>query len=197
MAFTVFFYLFATIAVISALCVVTARNPVKSVLALVVTFIAMAGNWMLLQAEFLSLVLVVVYVGAVMVLFLFVVMMLDVEHSERREGFVAYWPFAVVLAAVLFGLLVSLFRAFPLAMVTNTWNLNNSNLPQVGLNLFTAQLYPFEIAALILLVAMIAAISLTFRGRQKTDKGQVISRQLKVSAKDRLKLLDLDDKGVS
>lgn len=197
MALTIFFYFFAGLAVLSSLFVVTARNPVKSVLSLVVTFIAMAGTWMLLQAEFLSLVLVVVYVGAVMVLFLFVVMMLNVEHSREKEGFVAYWPFAVALVVALFVLLINLLRHFVLAPATNSWNLSNSDLQQVGMNLFTAQLYPFELAALILLAAMIAAISLTFRGRQKTDKGQVVSRQVKVSARDRLKLMDVDNKGVS
>jgi NADH-quinone oxidoreductase subunit J len=197
MALTLFFLIFAAIAIVSAILVVTARNPVRSVLALVVTFIAVAGTWMLLQAEFLSLVLVVVYVGAVMVLFLFVVMMLDVERAEQKRGFVAYWPFALMVAVALAICLYNLLHRFTLAAPTNTWNLTLSNLQQVGINLFTYQLYPFELAALILLAAMIAAISLTFRGRQKNDKAQVVSRQVKVSAQERLKLVDVDNKGIS
>ena len=197
MVLAVFFFVFAAIAVLSSLVVVTARNPVRSVLALVVTFVAVAGTWMLLQAEFLSLVLIVVYVGAVMVLFLFVVMMLDVHHARAHQGFVPYWPFVLALSLALFVLLVNLLGHFVTAEPTNTWNIAQSNLQQVGLNLFTNQLYPFELAALILLAAMISAISLTFRGRQKNVKAQVISRQVRVTAKDRLKLMDVDDKGVS
>jgi NADH-quinone oxidoreductase subunit J len=138
----------------------------------------------------------VVYVGAVMVLFLFVVMMLDVEHAEHKEGFVRYWPFAVLLTLVLAVLFINFLGHISLAQPTHTWNLTDSNLQQVGLNLFNQQLYPFELAALILLAAMIAAIALTFRGRRKDDKAQVVSRQIKVSAKDRLKLMDVDNKGI-
>lgn len=197
MVVTLFFYVFAVIAIASALLVITARNPVKSVLSLVVTFIAIAGTWMLLNAEFLSLVLVVVYVGAVMVLFLFVVMMLDVERSERKHGFVNYWPFAFLVALALFIALFNILHRFTLPAPTNTWDVNGSDLTQVGMNLFTQQLYPFELAALVLLAAMIAAISLTFRGRQKNDKAQVVSRQIKVSARERVKLVDVDNQGVS
>ncbi len=196
MVLTLFFMVFALVAIVSSIMVVTARNPVKSVLSLVVTFVAVAGTWMLLQAEFLSLVLVVVYVGAVMVLFLFVVMMLNVEHVAQQKNWVSYWPFALGLALLLGISLLNLLSRFVLGASSGSWNLDNSNLQQVGLNLFTQQLYPFELAALILLAAMIAAISLTFRGRNMDDKGQVISRQIRVSAKDRLKLIDVDRKGV-
>ena len=171
--------------------VVTARNPVKAVLSLVVTFVAMAGTWMLLQAEFLALVLVVVYVGAVMVLFLFVVMMLDVDHAGKKQGFVAYWPFALALAVIVFVLLINLLAKFTLAPSLNTLNFAASNIKQVGFNLFTEDLYPLELAALILLAAMIAAISLSFRGPRPNTKAQIISQQIKASPRERLKLVDL------
>lgn len=191
MALNFFFMIFALVAFVSSLMVVTARHPVRAVLSLVLCFVAMAGAWMLLQAEFLSLVLVVVYVGAVMVLFLFVVMMLDVDQAERKRGWVAYWPLVLMLVVVMFVLLLQFLHALVLAKPTNTWDLTGSNIQQVGLNLFTYQLYPFELAALILLAAMVAAIALTFRGKQKNDRAQVIARQVKVSPKDRLRLIDL------
>lgn len=191
MALTFLFYVFAVIAGLSGLMVITARNPVRAVLFLVMAFVAMAGTWMLLQAEFLSLVLIVVYVGAVMVLFLFVVMMLDVDRAETKSGLVRYWPVVVLLSLALFALFVALMKDFNVAKASNTWVLDQSNIQQVGMNIFTLQLYPFELAAVILLAAMVAAISLTFRGRQKSDKAQVIARQVKVSAKDRLKLVDM------
>ena len=191
MGLSIFFILFSIIAVLSALMVVFAPNPVKAVLSLVVTFVAVAGTWMLLQAEFLSLVLVVVYVGAVMVLFLFIVMMLDVERAKQKEGLVAYWPFALALAVLLCVCLINLTGHFALAASTNSLNFTDSNIRQIGLYLFTYDLYPFELAALVLLVAMVATISLTFRGRRTDTKTQIINQQLKASAKTRLKLLDI------
>lgn len=191
MAVNVLFVIFALIAVFSGLMVVIARNPVKAVLSLIVCFVATAGTWMLLQAEFLSLVLVVVYVGAVMVLFLFVVMMLDVEQAEKKSGFVRYWPFAALLGIALYCLLINFLARLTTPVTTPNWDLTQSNVAQVGMNLFTADLYPFEIAAVILLVAMIAAIALTFRGRSISTKAQRISAQVKVKAKDRLRIIDM------
>ena len=185
------FVIFALIALFSGLMVITARNPVKAVLSLIVCFIATAGTWMLLQAEFLSLVLVVVYVGAVMVLFLFVVMMLDVEKVEKKSGFVHYWPFAAVLGIALYCLLINFLARITLPNLAPNWDLSQSNVLQVGMNLFTADLYPFEIAAVILLTAMIAAIALTFRGRSPSTKSQRISAQVRVKAKDRLRMIDM------
>lgn len=191
MALSVLFAVFALIAIISGFMVVTARHPVKAVLSLIVAFVATSGNWMLLQAEFLSLVLVVVYVGAVMVLFLFVVMMLDVEKAEAKASFVVYWPFAGGLAILFFVLLMNLIGHMPLPQNTPDWDFNLSNITQVGLNLFTYDLYPFEIAALILLGAMIASIALTFRGRNPNSKAQKINQQLQANRKDRLKMVEM------
>jgi len=187
----IIFAIFAVIAILSGVMVVTARNPVKAVLSLIVAFVATAGSWMLLQAEFLSLVLIVVYVGAVMVLFLFVVMMLDVVHAEEKASFVTYWPFAGVLGVLLFTVLINLIGNFPLAAPTNAWNFADSNVLQVGIHLFTDSVFPLEVAAVILLVAMISAIALTFRGRSASVKSQKISAQVKVRAQDRLTLVDL------
>ncbi len=191
MAQTILFVIFALIALLSGLMVVTARHPVKAVLSLVVTFGATAGTWMLLEAEFLSLVLIVVYVGAVMVLFLFVVMMLDVEKAEKKANFVDYWPFAVVVALLFFVMLVNLMGHITLATPSPTLVFDVSNVLQIGLALFTFYLYPFELAAVILLVAMISAIALTFRGGRPGKKTQIISAQVKVKATDRLRMVDM------
>jgi NADH-quinone oxidoreductase subunit J len=191
MAETLLFVIFALIALVSGLMVVTARHPVKAVLSLVVTFVATAGTWMLLEAEFLSLVLIVVYVGAVMVLFLFVVMMLDVEKAEQKANFVSYWPFAATVAVLFFVMLVNLIGHLSLAQPAPTLVFDVSNVLQIGLALFTDYLYPFELAAVILLVAMIAAIALTFRGARPGKKTQVMSEQIKVKASERLRMVDI------
>ncbi len=191
MAQTILFVIFALLALLSGLMVVTARHPVKAVLSLVVTFVATAGTWMLLEAEFLSLVLVVVYVGAVMVLFLFVVMMLDVEKAEKKANLVAYWPFAITIAVLFFVMLVNLIGHMNLANPAPTLVFTVSNVLQIGLSLFTQYLYPFELAAVILLVAMVAAIALTFRGPRPGKKVQNMNAQIKVKASDRLRLVDM------
>lgn len=191
MAVTIVFAVLALLAVLSGILVITARNPVKAVLALIVCFVATAGIWMLLQAEFLSLVLIVVYVGAVMVLFLFVVMMLDVSRAEEKASLVKYWPFAAALGLLFYAMLINIIGHMQIAAITATWDFTQSNVLQVGQNLFTTSLYPLEIAAVILLVAMIAAIALTFRGRNPITKVQKISEQVKVRAQDRLKMVDI------
>src|SRR6266404_1369720 len=136
----IIFYLFSTVAVISAVAVITAHNPVESVLSLVVTFFAMAGNWMLLRAEFLSLILVLVYVGAVMTLFLFVVMMLNIDKETRRSGFVRYWPFGIVIVLLMTGLIIAAvspsyfgLTQMPLPPAEPA---NFSNIRQIGLLLY-------------------------------------------------------------
>lgn len=188
------FYAFATVAVFSGLMVVLAKNPVRSVLFLVLTFFATAGIWLLLHAEFLALILVLVYVGAVMTLFLFVVMMLSVHLENTREGFVRYFPlFAMVVAAVLaititvvgpehFGL-----TQMPAPELKPA---DYSNLTALGMVLYTDYLYPFEIAAVLLLAAIIAAISLAHR-KPSNRKSQVISKQIAVTPQDRLRIIKM------
>ncbi len=188
------FYFFSSLAVLASCMVVAARNPVRAVLFLVFTFFSMAALWMLLEAEFLAIALVLVYVGAVMVLFLFVVMMLDIEAPKLKNPFVRLWPIGIVVALIMLGLMfaaigpdhfgLKLVNA-PLAKVTDY-----SNVKAIGTLLYTDFLFPFEIAGVILLVAMIAAIGLTFRGPRGT-KMQKAAQQTSVRKEDRLTVINM------
>lgn len=193
------FYFFATLAVLSAMMVVTSKNSVKAVLFLIFAFFCMAGIWMLLESEFLAIVLVLVYVGAVMVLFLFVVMMLDIEAPQMKGTFIKYWPLGILTAGVMLTLLLIAvgkdhfgiaFIAEPIAKPADY-----SSIKALGSLLYSDFLLPFEIAGLILLIAMIAAIGLTFRGPRET-KGQKVALQLQAQKKDRLRIVKmLPEKG--
>jgi NADH-quinone oxidoreductase subunit J len=186
------FYFFAAVLVFAALRVVTSRNPVHSALWLVLAFFTAAAHWLMLRAEFLAIALVLVYVGAVMVLFLFVVMMLDVNFDNLRSQFRSYIPVGatvgvlvlVEMTLVLLGSFLKPVTAPAAAAVTG------SNTRALGSLLYTDYVYPFEIAAVVLLVAIIAAIALTHRERRDT-KFQDPSRQVKVRAKDRLRILNI------
>lgn len=166
------FYVFAIVVVIAAGMVVTRRNSVHAVLYLVLAFVGSAGLWMLLEAEFLAITLVLVYVGAVMVLFLFVVMMLDVEVAAMKAQFIRYLPLGLLIAAIM---LIEIF----LVVGPGTFGLEQfakppaqpaeySNTAELGMVLYTVYMYPFEIASVILLVAIVAAIRLTLRRRPDT-----------------------------
>src|SRR5213593_3798923 len=173
MSFQTFvFYAFAAILVFAGLRVITTRNPVHAALWLVLSFFSAAGVWLLLQAEFLAIALVLVYVGAVMVLFLFVVMMLDVNFDKMRERFKSYIPVAAtvgILVLVEMALvLVGGYVAPGAAPVPVQAASNFSNTRALGLQIYTDYAYPFEIAAVVLLVAIIAAIALTHRKRRET-----------------------------
>ena len=173
---SVFFYLFATICCLSGLMVVSSRNPVHSVLFLILAFFNAAGLFILLNAEFLAMLLVVVYVGAVAVLFLFVVMMLDINYSELREGFQKYRPLGLFIGAVL---LVELFATFfeysgNIKSLPSPGDVHNTKA--LGQIIYTDYIYLFQLAGLILLVAMIGAIALTLRKRTGVRK-QVIADQ--------------------
>jgi NADH-quinone oxidoreductase subunit J len=190
----IIFYLFAAVAVGSAANVIISTNPVRSVLSLVVTFFAMAGIWMLLHAEFLSIVLVLVYVGAVMTLFLFVVMMLNIRTESKQSGFVSYWPFGILVALLVTGILFVVIgpqyfglEQFPAPVVTDA---GTSNLQDLGNVLYTNYAYPFEIAGLLLLAAIIAAITLTYRGPRKR-KVQNPAKQIDIDPKTRVRLVDM------
>jgi NADH-quinone oxidoreductase subunit J len=187
----IIFYVFAALAVLSALVVVTVRNPVRSVLALVVTFFAMAGVWMLLSAEFLSLILLLVYVGAVMTLFLFVVMMLNVDVSGSKEGFTRYLPFGIFLVLLMVALMIVAFGPkFGLMPIPAPHEADYSNITQLGSVLYTEYAYPFEISGVLLLAAIVAAISLAHRS-PKRRKSQNIGEQLKVRREDRVRLVKM------
>jgi NADH-quinone oxidoreductase subunit J len=185
------FYLFAIIMVISALRMITARNPVHSALALVLTFFTSAALWLLLEAEFLAIVLVLVYVGAVMVLFLFVIMMLDINIAKMREGFIRFLPVGVIVALVMVVEMVLVVMSGDFALKQPIpATADYSNTEALGQVLYTEYFYPFEIAAVILLVAIIAAIALTLRRRPKT-KYQNPAQQVRVRREERIRLIDM------
>ncbi|MCL4527363.1 MAG: NADH-quinone oxidoreductase subunit J [Gammaproteobacteria bacterium] len=189
---TILFYIFSAILLGSATLVITARNPVYATLYLVLAFFNAAALFILLGAEFLGLILILVYVGAVMVLFLFVVMMLDINLARIKEGFLSYLPLGLAIAILGVLELAVVFWASPLGHIPAPAALpaDTDNTRALGGLLYTQYLYPFEIAAVILLVAIIAAIALTLRRRTGT-KTQNIAAQMAVRAKDRVQLVDL------
>jgi NADH-quinone oxidoreductase subunit J len=187
------FYFFSAVLVFAALRVITARNPVHAALFLVLAFFTSAGIWIQLQAEFLGIALVLVYVGAVMVLFLFVVMMLDINVARLREGFWNYLPVGGLVGLLLVAEMVIVFVGggyfssgnvpFPPALPEGY-----SNTKELGRLIYTEYVYPFEIAAVILLVAIVAAIALTLRHRKLT-RYQDPAQQVSVRRKDRVRIL--------
>ncbi len=191
---TSLFYIFSTVLLFAAFRVITARNPVHAALYLVLAFFQAAMVWMLLKAEFLSITLVLVYVGAVMVLFLFVVMMLDINIDSVRQGFWRHFPLAalmgVVIALEMAAVLMKGFEpvAAPVAVGQTASQLSNTK--ELGKLLYTQYVYPLEVAAAILLVAMIAAIALTLRQRKDT-KYVSPSDQVRVKSRDRMTVLTM------
>ena len=200
---TGFFYFFSTVLLFAAFRVITARNPVYAVLYLVLAFFQAAALWLLLKAEFLAIALVLVYVGAVMVLFLFVVMMLDINVDSVRAGFWKHFPLAaavgVLIALEMAAVLMGGFRDGEephAAPVLGQVSVELSNTRELGKLLYTQYLYPLEIAAAILLVAMIAAIALTLRKRKDTKTASP-SDQIRVKAKDRMTVLKMGSSQVA
>lgn len=186
------FYVFAAILVFAALRVITARNPVHAALYLVLSFFSAAAIWLLLRAEFLAITLVLVYVGAVMVLFLFVVMMIDFDLERLRQGFWANLRVAAPVGGlIIFEMAAVLIRSFnvPESAVAPL-PANYDNTRALGRLIYTDYVYAFEIAALILLLAIVAAIALTLR-RRKDSKHQDPSQQVKVRAEDRLQIVSV------
>jgi NADH-quinone oxidoreductase subunit J len=188
----ILFYAFGALLLGSALLVVLVRNPVHSALFLVLAFVTAAGLWLLLYAEFLAITLVLVYVGAVMVLFLFVVMMLDINIDLLREGFWRNAPLAALVGLLMaFEMVALLLRGSKgAAAAASAPPANYSNTKALGSVLYTDYVFPFELSAVILLVAIIAAIALTHRTRRAT-KRQDPGRQVKVRRGDRLRVLDM------
>ena len=190
---TFVFYFLATILVFASLRVVTLRNPVHAALHLVLAFFSASGIWILLQAEFLAIALILVYVGAVMVLFLFVVMLLDINLDRLREGFWSYLPLGSIVALLIVA-------EMSLVLGGMYWGILESDVPQVeaghsnvqavGRLLFTEYVYPFELASVILLVGIVAAAALTLRGKRKS-KSVSPSQQVFVKAKDRVRILQM------
>ena len=191
---TFIFYFLAVIMVFAALRVITSRNPVQAALFLVLTFFNAAGIWLLLNAEFLAMTLVLVYVGAVMVLFLFVVMLLDIDLARLREGFWSYLPMGAIVALLIVGemglVLYSRFAGVTEDMAVQS-EASFSNVQAVGRLLFTEYVYPFELASVILLVGIVAAVSLTLRGKRANSKAVSPSEQVFVKAQDCVRLLKM------
>jgi NADH-quinone oxidoreductase subunit J len=198
MIVNVLFYVFGAILVLTALGVITARNPVHCALFLVAAFLNSAVIWMLLEAEFLALTLVVVYVGAVMVLWLFVVMMMDIDVEKLRQGFTRYAPLGALIALIVvaqIGIVVYVRKlGLPERAPPVPKPAGYSNTAELGHLLYTQYLYPFEVAAVILLVAIVAAITLTMRKRPG-QKLQDIGKQVAVRAKDRVRIVKMDAEG--
>jgi NADH-quinone oxidoreductase subunit J len=190
----ILFYVFATILVISALAVIVARNPVYCALSLVMCFVTSAAIWLLVEAEFLAIVLVLVYVGAVMVLFLFVVMMLDINLEELRSGFTRFaWLGWITAGAIVFeiaGVVLSKRLGIDAMRPNVPTPPGYSNTEELGALLYSRYAYPFEIAAVLLLVAIVAAIALTLRHRVGL-KVQDIGKQVAARASERVRLVKM------
>jgi NADH-quinone oxidoreductase subunit J len=191
----VLFYVFAVLLVGAAIGVITSRNPVHSALYLVLAFVQSAFLWLLIEAEFLAITLVLVYVGAVMVLFLFVVMMLDVNVEELRKGFTRYLPLGVAVAVIVVVEIIHViyFRSQGLQFQTVPQSLpaDHSNTKELGAVLYTEHVYAFEIASVILLLAIVAAITLTMRKRPGL-KVQDIVKQVAVRREDRVRIVKIE-----
>jgi NADH-quinone oxidoreductase subunit J len=188
------FYAFGFVTVAAALSVITLKNTVHAVLALVLTFFSAACLWMLIDAEFLALALIVVYVGAVMVLFLFVVMMLDIDQERLREGFVKFLPVGVIVAAVMLVEMLGLIgvRAMHARVMgaDPAAAAGMSNIEWLGMALYTHYLLPFEVAALILTVGVVAAVALTLRQRGDA-RYETAAQQVRVNPRDRVRIVKM------
>ncbi len=185
------FYLFAGLLLGAALMVITLRNPVYAALCLVLAFFSSSALWLLLYAEFLAILLILIYVGAVMVLFLFVVMMLDINLAPLREGFARYLPIGGAVAVAMAGCMIWLLHkaletAAPVGEQTAPYGVK-----ALGRLLFTEYLYPFELAGALLLVAIVAAIAMTQRG-QRARKIQDPAAQVQVQPRERVRLVDME-----
>ena len=186
------FYAFAAVLLGAGLAVITARNPVHAAMFLVLAFFTASAIWLLLRAEFLAITLLLVYVGAVMVLFLFVVMMLDINIERMREGFWKNLPLAIVVGGVMMAEMAAVLwgRTFGVAPTPVPRGADYSNTKELGRLIYTDYAYAFEIAAVVLLVAIIAAIALTLRGR-KDKRWQDPAEQVKVRRAERVRLVSM------
>ena len=187
----VIFYFFAILLVFAASMVITVKNPVHAALFLVLAFFSSAAIWLLLEAEFLAIALVLVYVGAVMVLFLFVVMMLDVNLAELREGFTKYLPLGGLVALLMMVAMSWVVGSRYFKREVSPHPADYSNTRELGKVLYTDYIYPFEIAAIILLVAIVAAIALTMREQRQILKTQKPELQVTVHRQDRIRLVKM------
>ena len=191
------FYIFSALLLLSAGLMITVRNPVFAALFLILSFFSTSAIWLLLEAEFLAITLVVIYVGAVMILFMFVVMMLDINLSALREGFARYLPIGGMVAISMALSMVLVINAGEFGLASDAVQRHGadySNTKELGVALYTHYLYPFEIAGAILLVAIIAAITLTMRG-PRSSKAQKPGEQVLVKSTDRLRIIKMKSEG--
>jgi NADH-quinone oxidoreductase subunit J len=188
----IIFFVFSSLLIISAIGVVTVNNPVKSAIYLVFAFFNSAVLWFLLNAEFLAIILILVYVGAVMVLFLFVVMMLDINISELKEGFVNYLPIGSLVFLITTVLLITFFQTQFVDVDKNIINeikiISDDNTKNLGYLLYTEYILAFEIAAMILLLGIVSAITLTHQ-KNPANKYQIPSEQVNIKKEDRIKII--------
>ena len=191
---SILFYVFGFCFVASAALMVTSRNTMKAAMLLILSFFSAASIWLLLEAEFLAVTLILVYVGAVMVLFLFVIKMLDVDQSTLRAKFTKYLPLGIVVAVIVIAQMALVLSAgqFGLDVVAEPTRhaADYSNITELANVLYTAYVYPFELAAVLLLIAIIAAITLVHRKGSRSKK-QNVSEQVNVQAKDRMRLVSI------
>lgn len=185
------FFLFALILIIAAVMTVISRNPIRCALFLVLAFFSTAALWILLEAEFLGLILILVYVGAVMTLFLFVIMTLNIDLAEKQQGFVRYLPYAVISVAVLLGLLIYAFVPSSEILGVHTQMAPISNTQALGNILYTDYAYPFEIVGVLLLVAIVATIALSPH-EKRLNKTIPPEQQLCVKKVDRLRIIKME-----
>jgi len=185
------FYVLSFVLIASGLSVITSRNPVNAALSLVLAFFNAAGIWLLLQAEFLAIALVLVYVGAVMVLFLFVVMMLDINLDKLREGFWDYLPMAGFIGVLMMVEMVMVFKTKPFNLAPMSGSISNaSNTEMIGNTLYSNYVLPFELASVVLLIAIVSAIALTLRDRKDSKKTNPAD-QVAVKRHDRVRLVKM------
>ena len=185
------FYVFAIILILSALRVITAKNPVHAVLFLVLCFITAACLWLMLDAEFLALSLIMIYVGAVMILFLFVVMMLDIDSEILRSGFWKHLPLVLILGVIILVEMIVVLYTKPIIIHQFTAVATESNSYQLGWLLYTKYAYPVELASITLLLGLIIAVALTLRTTNKQAKYQNISKQVATNSRDRITLVNI------
>ena len=194
---SILFYVFSFFFIVSSILMITSRNTAKAALFLILTFFSAASLWLLLEAEFLAITLILIYVGAVMVLFMFVIKMLDTDKSTLRAQFTRYLPLGIFVSIIVIAQMVLVLNAdqFDLAMtgVPEKHDASYSNITAIAEQLYTVYVYPFELAAILLLIAIIAAITLVHRNESRSKK-QSISEQINVQAKDRMRMASIKPK---
>jgi NADH-quinone oxidoreductase subunit J len=192
---SILFFVFAATTIILALFVVFFKNPVHAVLSLIGVFVFTAGLWILMHAEFLALLLVFLYVGAVMTLFLFVVMMLNVDLSALRDGLVRYYITGILVALTFFSTMCFMLSPNHFSsghMTLSFANDNANNLEPIAMLMFTKYIYAFEMTGILLLLAIVAAVALVFNGKRRGTKAQNINKQLSASKSSRLRIVDME-----